>query len=363
MEKITNFLKEAKNLVSYPFFKVIQSNQSSIEEIQPTQSSIEEIQSSIEEMQSSIEEIQSSIEEIQPIQSSINDHLLQVVDKTDALFIRNPHDHTKLTNKLNPDFQKLFDSGSKMITSVKTDGSCGALIIIDGETKLYRRQEIKHKSSNFEHVLTTGKLKEIAGLPCWVADFDRDCGHGKKVNAPLYIFQLTDGRPKRTNMVGFTPVSSEVPEDKYIITAMDTHPDTHVKYIYTTQSILGSLDIPIIKIPVDDLTQGKKIMTVEIMGRKISNKYGFDESFGDKCFVNPHGSIIIPDEELPELTYDANKSWFSNDQTNRWANQEGFVIHFPTENERYKIHRGHIDMLKSWERKKSCGITFLFDKL
>ena len=358
MEKITKFLKEAKNLVFQQMFKEtqpIQPIQSSIEETQPSQSSIQETQP-----------IQSSIEETELLQTSIIDQQslpLQVVDKTDALFIRDSYDHTKLTNKLNPDFQKLIDSGSKTVTSVKTDGTCGALIIIDDETKLYRRQEIKHKSPNFEHVLTTGKLTEIVGLPCWVADMERDCGHGRKVNAPLYIFQLTDGRPKRTSMVGFTPVSSEVPEDKYVITALETDPVTHVKYIYTTQSISGSLDIPIIKIPVNDLTQGRQMMTVEIMGRKISNKYGFDESFGDKCFVNPHGSIIIPDEELPELTYDANKSWFSNDQTNRWANQEGFVIHFPTENERFKLHRGHVDMLKSWEKKKSCGITFLFDKL
>jgi hypothetical protein len=355
MEKITKFLKEAKNLVFHQIFKETQPIKSSNEGIHLLQLSIEETQP-----------IQPSIEETELLQTSIIDQQslpLQVVDKTDALFIRDSYDHTKLTNKLNPDFQTLIVSGSKTVTSVKTDGTCGALINIDGEIKLYRRQEIKHKSLNFEHVLTTGKLTEIVGLPCWVANMERDCGHGRKVTSPLYIFQLTDGRPKRTSMVGFTPVSSEVPEDKYVITAIETDPITHVKYIYTTQSVPGSLDIPIIKIPVNDLTQGKQMMTVEIMGRKISNKYGFDESFGDKCFVNPHGSIIIPDEELPELTYDANKSWFSNDQTNRWANQEGFVIHFPSENVRFKLHRGHVDMLKSWEKKKSCGITFLFDKL
>jgi hypothetical protein len=344
MEKIKNFVKEAKNLVYHQIFKETQSFQSSIEKTQPVQSLLE------------AQHLQTSIFDQQSLP-------LQVLDKIDTLFIRDSYDHTKLKNKLNPNFQKLIDSGSKKITSVKTDGTCGALINIDGEIKLYRRQEIKQKSPNFKYALTTGKLTEIVGLPCLASYIKRDCGYGKKITTPLYIFQLKDGCLKKTSLIGFTPVSSEVPEDKYVITAIETDPNTNVKYIYTTQSVSGSLDIPIIKKPVNDLIRGKQMMTVEIIGRKISNKYGFDESFGDKCFVNPHGSIIIPDEELPELTYDANKSWFTNDQTNRWANQEGFVIHFPTENVRFKLHRGHVDMLKSWEQKKSCGIKFLFNKL
>ena len=94
------------------------------------------------------------------------------------------------------------------------------------------------------------------------------------------------------------------------------------------------------------------------MCKKISDKYSYQT---DVCFVNPHGSIIIPLNEVPELDYDTIKQWFQNDKQNDWANQEGFVIHFPEVNQRFKLHRGHVGMEKSWQLKKECGIKFIFE--
>ena len=97
------------------------------------------------------------------------------------------------------------------------------------------------------------------------------------------------------------------------------------------------------------------------MCKKISNKYGYEN---DACFVNPHGSIVIPNDQIPDFTYDGIKTWFetAEDTCNRWADQEGFVVHFPTENMRFKIHRGHIGLDHTWKSadKKACGINFIY---
>jgi hypothetical protein len=102
----------------------------------------------------------------------------------------------------------------------------------------------------------------------------------------------------------------------------------------------------------------KQICTVEIMCKKISDKYNYQT---DTCFVNPHGSFIIPRELVPELNYNTIRKWFKEDDRNEWANQEGFVIHFPKENMRFKLHRGHVGMEKTWQIKKECGIKFVFE--
>lgn len=102
----------------------------------------------------------------------------------------------------------------------------------------------------------------------------------------------------------------------------------------------------------------KQIKTVEIMCKKISDKYGYQT---DECFVNPHGSIVIPQNLIPPFNYDTIKTWFENDMYNDWANQEGFVIHFPNQNQRFKLHRGHVGMEKTWQIKKECGIKFIFE--
>jgi len=99
-------------------------------------------------------------------------------------------------------------------------------------------------------------------------------------------------------------------------------------------------------------------MTVEIMGSKISNKYGFKD---DKHFINPHGSIIYPKNQIPKFSYESLREWFTKDSENRWANVEGIVIHFPEIGTRLKFHRGHVDMQSTWDTKKESGVKFVWN--
>jgi hypothetical protein len=290
--------------------------------------------------------------------------IVEVLNKTQAVFVRDNLDHKSLTNKLNPKLKELLDANSVYHVTLKTDGSCGAIIKIDNKYVLCKRQDINNKSRNFEQVTNpaNGKLCEIAGLPCYLTSIIRGTGPHER-EEPLYIFQLTkDGIPEleSNHLIGFTPVLNNFPDDKYMVTAIDSNIlDSNCNnWNIRTTWFDGSLNIHVIKIPISQFMRDKQIKTVEIMCKKISDKYSYQT---DECFVNPHGSIVIPQNLIPEFNYNFIKTWFENDTFNDWANQEGFVIHFPYQNMRFKLHRGHVGMEESWQIKKECGIKFIFE--
>ncbi|XWV25582.1 hypothetical protein QJ856_gp0172 [Tupanvirus deep ocean] len=282
-----------------------------------------------------------------------------VINKTESLFLRNPNNLAEVTGEMPEMFKTLLNKEEPLVT-VKTDGTCGILVKdSQGYYYLMRRQDIKVGSRNYKMVMDNGTMTTFSNLPCFQTQMVRGGGKSEKV-VPLYIFQIAeDGKPEveNTHIIGFTPLLHDFGDDKYAITAIDGSNCSKDMKLYTTV-YENSLDIPVKSIPAAQLLQDKNVMTVEILGSKISNKYGFKD---DRHFINPHGSIVYPKEMCPELNYDSLRIWFENDATNRWSNVEGLVIHFPLSNKRFKVHRGHVGMEKSWMYKKNSGIVFNFE--
>ena len=282
-----------------------------------------------------------------------------VINKTESLFVRNSENPLQVTDTLAEDFVKLCTK-EPMIVTAKTDGTC-AIICRDNDNNcfLMRRQDIKIGNRNYDMVMNNGVYTTYSGIPCFVTKMVRGSGKSE-ITVPLYIFQLTeDHKPEieHTHVIGFTPLLHNFGEDKYAITAIEGTNGTPNMKLFTTV-FNGSLDIPVRTISATELLLEKKIMTVEIMGSKVSNKYGF---INDKHFINPHGSIVYSEEVCPTLNYDSLCSWFKNDSNNRWANVEGLVIHFPTCNRRFKLHRGHVGLEQTWRTKKESGIKFIME--
>ncbi len=281
-----------------------------------------------------------------------------VINKTDSLFVRTDTDFTIVSSEPCEQFLKL-ENTEPYIISVKTDGTC-ALICKDSEGMyhLMRRQDIKISGRNYQTVIDNGIVTTYAGRPCFVSKMNRGSGKSERV-VPVYIFNLTpDFKPEieRVHIIGFTPVLHDFGDDKYAVTAIDGINGTEDVKLYTTV-FNGSLDIAVESIPADIIMGKSQIMTVEIMGSKISDKYGFNTT---QHFINPHGSIVYPSELAPRLDYESLKAWFTSDNINRWANVEGIVIHFPKSNRRFKLHRGHVGLEQTWKCKKSSGINFVF---
>ena len=286
--------------------------------------------------------------------------MFPVIGKTNSLFIRDPSNPE--TRILHPEFQGLLNQGTAWTASVKKDGSCGALLFANGKWGVYRRQDIDRKSRNYAHVSNrdNGVRMTISGQPCWTTTMLRGTGiHEKYVH--VFIFDLENGElpVNPQHYVGF--VAIDPIEDKWVMSAVEENVDDPTNpYVWISQSVDGSLDVPVIRRTIRDVMCGEGLMTVELMCRKFADHYGYED---DRCFVSPHGAEIIPLSAIStisaEFTVDACKAWFEADVDNRWANQEGFVILFST-GERFKLHRGTVDLEPTWKAKKSCGLVFQY---
>jgi hypothetical protein len=287
-----------------------------------------------------------------------------VFGKTDSLFKRDEHDHTKVNPEINPAFQAVIDQGILWEASVKKDGSCGAVFAVNGQWGLYRRQDITKKSRSYTHVRETGQLSVIAGHQCWITTMVRGTGKHEKM-VDVYFFDLDiNGLPylDSNHMIGFTAIDPL--EDKYVMSAVQPNPEDPLNpYIYASH-FEGTCDIPIIKTTMKSLVtqnNGSELITVELMCRKFADHNGLTD---DRCFVSPHGEEIIPADAMPSpkgtLTYDGLLEWFKSDATNRWANQEGIVFLVPSTGARFKLHRGHFNMEDTWRAKKNSGLCFYY---
>lgn len=282
-----------------------------------------------------------------------------VINKTDSLFVRNPDNPTQVTQNVACDFNMLLQQ-ERCITTIKTDGTCGILCQDDGAYYIMRRQDIKPSSRNCDQVLQRGKLGYFAGHQCFITQITRGTGKMERI-VPFYIFQLCDTpngiQPEweAGHLVGFTPLTHTIPEDKHVATAYVGTNGTSNLELYCTV-FDGNLDIPIRLLPASEILSSKTLISVEIMGPTIAKRYGFTKS--SRHFINPHGSIVCPDNMAPEITYDGIRTWFENLSINRWADNEGLVFHFPIAGRRFKVHRGHLG-LKTWSKQSSCGINFI----
>lgn len=249
--------------------------------------------------------------------------------------------------------------------TLKTDGTCGLLFCHNGLYYLCRRQDIRKNSRNFASVLQNGKIEEIASRKCFVSKMIR--GSGKtEYETDVYIFMVgTDDKPELEgdHMIGFVPISETNPEDKYIMSTISDEniSDNLTLYVTDTHNTHDhSLAMTVVKKSAADILCGKSLATVEIMGKKISDRYDFNS---DQHFINVHGSITIPREYMPTAqqlsSLDDLKQWFQS-ASNPYANNEGFVIHFD-DGCRIKCHRGYVGLEDSWKKTKSCGLKFYFE--
>jgi hypothetical protein len=304
-----------------------------------------------------------------------------VFGKTESLFKRDEHDHTKVNPAMNPAFQAVIDQGLPWVASVKKDGSCGAIFAVNGQWGLYRRQDITKKSRSYAHVRETGTSGIIAGHPCWITTMVRGTGKHEKM-VDVYFFDITQAKPEHIrggqhpqqdqdanglpqidagHMIGFTAIDPL--EDKYVMSAVEPNPeDPSNPYVFSSR-FEGSCDIPVVKTTMKSLAaiHGSELITVELMCRKFADHNGLTD---DRCFVSPHGEEVIPAEHMPNpngaLTYDGILEWFKGDATNRWANQEGIVFLVPSTGARFKLHRGHMNMEDTWRAKKESGLRFMY---
>lgn len=286
-----------------------------------------------------------------------------VINKTESIFKRDRKDFSIVLSELSDEFKELMEKETPIFT-VKTDGTCGMICRIDGNYYLMRRQDVKkprdgvkNRNKNYDYVMKNGEIKTIAGMPCYVTKITRG---NENLSVPFYIFQLDENlKPEMendTHIIGFTPLHKTFGEDKYANTIIKQNvPNgTPGMELYTT-IFNGSLDIEVKALPVEEIMNGREILTVEIMGSKIANKYSFKN---DMHFINPHGSIIFPESCKPSLDQELLRQWFKNDGENRWADIEGFVVHFPKSNKKFKVHRGHVGLEETWQKKKESGIKF-----
>ena len=279
-----------------------------------------------------------------------------VINKTEGLFARDPNDSRIVLQELSPEIKELRQKEPHVFT-VKKDGTCAIIVVMGKNIWVMRRQDIKVGARNYDMVMKSGQNEVIAGVNCFVTKMNRGSDKVPKI-VPLYIFQLDEtGKPEPEfgHIIGFTPLLHDFGDDKYAITTIKGVNGNADMQVYTTL-FDGSLDVHVDWVPVAELMGSKLLMTVEIMGSKISNKYGFTS---DQHIISPHGSIVFPLDNQPPVEYNELKAWFENDDKNRWANVEGFVIHFPKSNRRIKVHRGHVGLEHTWRSKKESGIKFV----
>lgn len=298
------------------------------------------------------------------------DRATNVLGKTSSLLVRQ-NGGKDVSENLSEEFLRLNREESHKIATVKTDGTCG-MIYMDAQGKFHVLRRVDTKVSerkkgkerpgrNFQRIMDNGVIIEIGGKKCYQTTILR--GSGKcEIEAQCFIFELDEQdkpRVEANHIVGFTPivVTDRFRDDVHIATAIVGENGTADMKIRSTV-FEGSLDIPVRTICPSEILSGESLRTVEIMGPKVSNHYGFTS---DLHFVNPHGSIVYPEEETPSFDYQSLMKWMTNESNNRWANVEGIVIHFPDENTRFKFHVGYFGLANRWKAQTESGITFVME--
>lgn len=276
-----------------------------------------------------------------------------VVGKTVSLFQRDSSNHNIVTEQLNLDYQRLIETEAPLVT-IKTDGTCSAVWNHQGRIFIGRRMDVKEGTENRTRILN-GSLQTVAGKPCWVAMIVKEI-RKRKVEIPIYIFCLDDQQKpleeENGHMVGFVLIDPEDPGDKYVKSCFEgSNGDVADQVNLFVTNFTDGVEIPIVKVKGSDFLPENTLRTCELMGRKIADRYGYTD---DRCFLNPHGSIVL--SKPLEFTLSGLREAFNSDDP--WCDVEGFVLHFS--NQRFKVHRGHVGMERTWKEKKRSGFTFVW---
>lgn len=276
-----------------------------------------------------------------------NDIQVPVINKTKSCFYREtPQDEYKMDSR----FLHLV-ANEDYIATLKTDGTCALVCKENDKYWFLKRQDIKQKSRNYKTVIERAKLSSFGGTKCLVSTYVRGTGK-QEMNSLIYIFNLDENDEplmEYGHIVGFTPVSDTLGEDKYLATAMIGLNGSEELSLYCTEPKDDHTSILVKRMDCAKILKNNNMLTVEIMGKKIADRYVFDHP---THFINIHGSIIISETYHPKFTKEGFSEW-ALDENNIYKDNEGIVFHFPKLNTRYKFHMGHINMMDKWRNDKS----------
>lgn len=311
------------------------------------------------------------------------------VGKTPAIFVRSKEKPGLVSKELNPDLKE-----SDVIFYIKVDGT-GAILIITskGECFLLKRCDIKSdntpssnkwkgKKGNTEPSIKTlnhNRLKNlkpidnpadlnlvVPGFRCRVETIIRLKGT-EKIEVPIYLFELDEkGLPieDHNHYVGFTPVDVNFPDDKHLAKAIVTKngsPDL----VLRVGVFDGSPIVKVMNISAKELLGGNFIMSFEIMGKALNNRYDYvnpDGTISVLCFCVPHNSLVI---KGPSLDFKSVEEFFytgpitaTTADSEKLRCIEGLIV-VDANGKKFKIHWGHLGKEELWKQRTSSGLKFV----
>lgn len=260
------------------------------------------------------------------------------------------HDKINPSRALSEEFVQLKET-DKPIISIKFDGTCAIIIKFDESYLLCRRQDIKIDTPNYSLIKKLGHSYIIGSTPIFESEIKRGGKNG--INVPIYFFNLDlEQMPieEGIHVIGFTPLRHNYSDDKHACTAIIGTNHTPHFNVWTSTTLLNKSQIQVQQVHVAELMANKDILTVELMGPKISSRYGFKDN---RHFIMPHGLFQL--DQLISFEYDLIKELIES------TNIEGLVLYFPTTNKLFKVNRGHLHSEDIWQKQIECGHEFVFD--
>lgn len=265
-----------------------------------------------------------------------------------------PSIHNKDTpnNDLSEEFVELLKKETPE-TTIKFDGTCSICIRESNDSYLLcRRQDIKTNTSNHSAIKKSGESVLIGSTPAFKSTIKR--GGQKGPDCEIYFFNLDkDGMPleEGIHVIGFTPLKHGFGEDTHVINSIVGTNGTDFKVWVAIGFLPNSKNqIQVQLTKISETMLDRDIVTFELMGTKVSNRYGYTTN---QHFIMPHG--LLPVDQLTNFNHENIKERIMSDDI------EGFVLHFPIANKLFKINQGHIHSEADWQKKTKCGHEFVFD--
>lgn len=272
-----------------------------------------------------------------------------IICKIPSIF-PNLHKKEDPNNELSEEFLKLVQEENPIIT-IKFDGTCAICIKKSNDSYfLCRRQDIKIGTPNHSGALKSGELVTIGSTRAFKSTIKR--GGAKGSTAEIYFFNLdVNGMPveEGIHMIGFTPLKHNFGEDTHVINSIVGTNGTNFN-VWTAVKSDSKNQIQVQSTPIAVLMPNCDILTVELMGPKVSNHYGFTTN---QHFIMPHG--LLPIDPPKDFNHTTVKEWIHSEDI------EGVVLYFPTIKQLFKINQGHLHSEAEWQKKTKCGHEFIFD--
>lgn len=260
------------------------------------------------------------------------------------------HDKINPSHALSEEFVQLKETDEPII-SIKFDGTCAIIIKFDESYLLCRRQDIKIDTPNYSLIKKLGHSYIIGSTPIFESEIKRGGKNG--INVPIYFFNLDlEQMPieEGIHVIGFTPLLHNYSDDKHAYNSIIGTNGTNNFNVWTTTTLLSKSQIRVQQVGVAELMVNRDILTVELMGSKISSRYGFKDN---RHFIMPHGLFIV--DQPSSFEYDPIKELIES------TNIEGLIFYFPTTNKLFKVNRGHLQSENIWQKQIECGHEFFFD--